>query len=46
MNNLTHLQGRITKVKFLERILENIYAGSEKGASARSRAETNKKIGS
>jgi hypothetical protein len=29
MRNLTHLQGRNTKVKFMLRILEKIHVGSE-----------------
>jgi hypothetical protein len=44
MSNLTHLQGRNTKVKFTSRILEQIYVGSETGFGAGS--ETNRKVGS
>jgi hypothetical protein len=29
MSNLVHLHGRIKKVKFMSRILEKIYVGSE-----------------
>jgi hypothetical protein len=34
MSNLTHLQGKNTKVKFMSRILEHIYVGSETGSGA------------
>jgi hypothetical protein len=42
MSNLTHLQGRNTKVKFVSSLLEKIYVGSETG----SESETNWKVGS
>ncbi len=34
MRNLTHLQGRNTKVKFMSKILEKIYIGSETGSGS------------
>ncbi len=42
MSNLTHLQDRnITKVKFMSRILEQIYVGSETGTESEAGSEIN-----
>ncbi len=41
MSNLTHLQGRITKVKFMSRLLEQIYVESETNWKVGSESEKN-----